>query len=142
MAHSLGARVFGTGVRMSAATASTMMLASLVHRGSPWTGLNAMTNALGLGRRRPKAKFEGASTWLGLGVLVGGLFLTAAIYEAIARSPDRRGMLSGALVGMAGFAVDRFLLPDALVRSLRYSLGSIGTVAKYTALGVSTITNR
>jgi hypothetical protein len=123
---------------MAVATGTTMVLAATVHRGSPWAGLNAMTNALGFDHRRPKARFDGARSLLGVGILVGGLVGFAALYEAaLARLPWRRGIVSGALAGLGGFAVDRWLLPDALVPSFERTLGRGGTTAKYVALGLA-----
>jgi hypothetical protein len=143
MARSLISRSLVTGARMSIATGVTMLLASALHRGSPWAGFNAMTNAVGIGGRRPKARFDGARTLLGLGTLVGGSAVTAAMYEAaLARMPRRRGLASGMLTALAGYAIDRFVLPSAVVPSFVRTLGPGGTLAKYTALGLAAASRR
>jgi hypothetical protein len=130
-------RTLSTTARMSAATSLTMVLASAFHRGAPWAGINAMTRAVEPDRRTPK-KFVSARTLLGLAVLTGGLGVTSAIYEAaLARAPRRRGMVTGTLVALSGYAIDRWLLPKPLLRSFERNMGPVGTFAKYAAIALA-----
>jgi hypothetical protein len=131
-------RALNTAARTSIAASGTMLVASAVHRGAPWAGINAMTNAFGLGTRRPSAHFQGKHTLLGLGILCGGLALMSAVYEvALGRAPRRRGMLSGRAFALAGYGIDRLLLPNRLLTSFERGMGPTGTFAKYAALGIA-----
>jgi hypothetical protein len=123
---------------MSLSTGATLMLTSMRKRGSPWAGFNAMTNAIGLAGRRPSARFKGSETLLGVGILVGGIFVMSVAQEAaLARWPKHRKLLSPVLVSAGGYLIDRYLLPKNMVSGLKRSLGPLGTVAKYTVLGLS-----
>jgi hypothetical protein len=131
-------RAFMTAMRTSMAASACMLVASTAHRGAPWAGINAMTNALGLGTRRPSARFQGQRTLLGFGILCGGLALMSGVYEAaLDRPPRRRGVLSGAAFALAGYGIDRLLLPSQVLESFERGMGPVGTFAKYAALGVA-----
>lgn len=126
-----------TTARTSSVVGGCMLLASALHRGAPWAGINAMTNALALGSRRPSGHFQGRRTLLGLGILCGGLALMSGMYEAALRlAPSRRGILSGTAFALTGYGIDR-LLPAKLLASFRHGMGPVGTFAKYTALGIA-----
>ncbi len=130
-------RALSTTVRMTAAAGVTMMVASAMHRGAPWAGINAMERAVVPGRRTPK-RFLSNRTLLGLAVLTVGLGATSAVYEAaLERAPRKRGMLSGALLAFGGYAIDRWLLPKQLLRDFERNLGPVGTFAKYASLALA-----
>jgi hypothetical protein len=130
-------RTLSTTARMSAAASMTMLLASTLHRGAPWAGINAMTRAVQPDRRTPK-KFASERSLLGLAVLTVGLGATCAIYEAaLARAPRQRGMVTGTLLALSGYAIDRWLLPKPLLRSFERTMGPVGTFAKYAALALA-----
>ena len=130
-------RTLSTTARMAAAAGVTMMVASALHRGSPWAGINAMTRAVEPHRRTPR-KFVSNRTALGFAVLTVGLGATTAFYEAaLARAPHRRGMVSGALLAFTGYAIDRWLLPRQLLRDFDHTMGPVGTFAKYASLALA-----
>lgn len=130
-------RTLATTARMSVAASATMLFASAVHRGAPWAGINAMNRALD-GHARTAKSFAPERSLLGLAILVGGLGVTCALYEAaLARHPHRRGMLSGVLLALGGYAIDRFVLPKQLLRDFERTMGPVGTFAKYSALALA-----
>ena len=131
-------RAISTAARASAVVSGCMLLASSLHGGAPWAGINAMTNAVGRGARRPNAHFQGKQTLLGMGILCGGLPVMSGVYEAaLNRMPSRRGVLSGTAFALAGYGIDRLLLPAKLLQSFGRSMGPTGTFAKYAALGIA-----
>jgi hypothetical protein len=130
-------RTCSTAIVSSAAATATMLLSGALHRDAPWAGINAMTSAIG-GRPAPSG-FQRNRTLLGLGILVGGLTAMSAVYElALERAPGRRGLFTGALFALGGYAIDRWLLPKQLLRNFQRGMGPVGTFAKYAALGIAT----
>jgi hypothetical protein len=127
-----------TGVTMAAATTATMVVSSLFKSKSPWAGINAMATGIGVGGRRPSKTFEASTTPAGLGALVGGMLVWGLGYEAALAAAGRRSsVLTGALSALGGYAFDRLFLADHLVPNFRKTMGTLGTVAKYTALGLA-----
>ena len=113
-----------------------MLLASTAHRRAPWAGLNAMTRVLEP-NRRTRRDFAPDRTLRGLGVLVLGLAAMSVVYEAaLARHPRRRGMVSGSLFALSGYALDRWLMPKQLLRDFERNMGPTGTFAKYAAIAL------
>jgi hypothetical protein len=115
-----------------------MVVASLFKSKSPWAGINAMATGIGVGGRRPSKEFEAVTTPAGLGALVGGMLVWGLGYEAALAATGRRSsVLTGALSALGGYAFDRLFLADHLVPNFRKTMGTLGTVAKYTALGLA-----
>jgi hypothetical protein len=127
-----------TGATLAAATTATMLISSTFKSKSPWAGLNAMATAVGVGGRRPSKSFGPVATPAGLGVLVGGMLVWGLGYEAALAATGRRSSLfTGALSALGGYAFDRLILPDHLVPNFQKTMGTLGTLAKYTALGLA-----
>lgn len=96
-----------------------------------------MTYALP-GHRGSATAFATKGTLLGAGILIGGLGAMSAVYEvALDHGSRKHGLLSGGLFGLAGYAIDRWLLPQNLLREFRRRMGGLGTFAKYTALALA-----
>ncbi|WP_129349299.1 hypothetical protein [Sorangium cellulosum] len=132
-----------TGAALTAATLCTMMAASTLERGSPWAAMNAMATAVGLGRRRVSDRFDPVATPVGIAALTGGMLLWGIGYEKALRATGRRsGALTGAMSAVAGFLVDDLILPDRLMKSFRRTMGVLGTVSKYVALGAASAASR
>jgi hypothetical protein len=114
------------------------MISAIFKSKSPWAGINAMATAIGVGGRRPSKSFGPVATPTGLGLLVGGMLVWGIGYEAaLSASGQRSSALTGALSAIGGYAFDRLILPDHLVPNFRKTMGTLGTVAKYTALGIA-----
>jgi hypothetical protein len=97
-----------------------------------------MATAVGVGGRRPSKSFGSVATPAGLGTLVGGMLLWGLGYEAALAATGRRSsLLTGALSALGGYAFDRLVLPDHLVPNFQKTMGTLGTIAKYTALGLA-----
>lgn len=127
-----------TGVVLAAATAGTMMVASVAKRGSPWAAMNAMATAIGIGGRRVGDRFDPAITPAGMALLAGSLLVWGIAYEgALASTRRRSGLLTGALSGASGYAFDRLLLPKRVIPNFRRKMGVLGTTGKYVALGLA-----
>lgn len=75
-------RSLGSALAMSIATGATMMLASKLRSGSPWSGLNTMSGALRLGPKKAKKRFDVRATMAGAGVLLAGFAVLAGLYRA------------------------------------------------------------
>jgi len=121
-----------TGAALAVATTATVMLASSVERGSPWAGVNAMATGFGVGGRRVRDGFALKVTPAGFLFLTGGLVAMGMAYEAsIAEAGRRSTLFTGALLGLAGYALDRFILADPLVPNFRRKMSILGTAAKY-----------
>ncbi|MGK4003978.1 hypothetical protein WMF31_15200 [Sorangium sp. So ce1036] len=132
-----------TGAALTAATLCTMMAASTLERGSPWAAMNAMATAVGLGRRRVSDRFDPVATPAGIAALTGGMLLWGIGYEKALRATGRRsGALTGSMSAVAGFLVDDLILPDRLMKSFRRTMGVLGTVGKYVALGAASAASR
>jgi hypothetical protein len=130
-----------TGTAITAATATAMMVAAGVERGSPWAGFNAMATAVGA--RRVPDDFDMDVTPLGFGVLAGGLLLWGGAYEAVLSAVGRRStLLTGVASGLGGYLVDRLLLPRRLVPAFRSAMGVGGVFAKYAALALASAASR
>src|SRR4051794_40063027 len=63
--------VVTSALAMSAACLGTLLAASAVHSGSPWTGLNALPRGLPLISGRPSTGFDIRLAAIGLGTIVG-----------------------------------------------------------------------
>lgn len=138
MMNPLVTRGLKTGATIAAATTATMMISAIFKSKSPWAGINAMATAIGVGGRRPSKSFGPVATPTGLGLLVGGMLVWGIGYEAaLSASGQRSSALTGALSAIGGYAFDRLILPDHLVPNFRKTMGTLGTVAKYTALGIA-----
>ncbi|UQA54669.1 alpha/beta fold hydrolase [Polyangium aurulentum] len=121
-----------TGAALAVATTGTIMLASSVESGSPWAGVNAMATGFGVGGRRVRDGFALKVTPAGFVFLTGGLVAMGMAYEAsVAAAGRRSNLFTGALLGIAGFVLDRFLLAAPLVPNFRRKMGIVGTAAKY-----------
>ena len=130
-------RVLKSGALMSSACTLSMITASLLERSSPWTALNAMASGIGIGGRRPSDR-SGPVTAVGGGLLVGGLFLWAGLYQGVLAVCRRRPSLAtGAVAALGGFLVDRILLHRTLMPAFRHALGRAGMLAKYTAIALA-----
>jgi hypothetical protein len=137
MATPILSRTYATAAASSAAATATMLLSAALHRDAPWAGINAMTTVLPGGGRTP-LRFQRKRSLLGLGILVGGLTAMSAVYEvALKRAPARRGLISGALFALGGYAIDRWLLPNRVLRNFQRGMGPVGTFAKYAALAIA-----
>lgn len=131
-----------TGVTLATATTVTMGIASIFKSGSPWAGINAMASAAGVGGRRPRRHFASVATPVGLTVLTGGMLLWGIGYEAaLAKSGKRSSALTGAVSALAGYVLDRFILPDQLQPNFHKTMGRTGTFVKYIALGTASATS-
>lgn len=131
-----------TGVTLAAATTVTMGIASIFKSGSPWAGINAMASATGIVGRRPRRHFAAVATPVGLSVLTGGMLLWGIGYEAaLAKSGRRSSVLTGAVSALAGYVLDRFILPDQLQPNFHKTMGRTGTFVKYIALGTASATS-
>jgi hypothetical protein len=131
-------RTLGSTLAMTAACGATMLVASQLRSGSPWAGLNAMATAVGLGPRRARKHFDGATTLAGAGVLAAGFLAYAVVYEGVlAATGRRRSLLTGLVAGLGGYATDQLLLRRELFPNFRRTLGDGGTFAKYAALGLA-----
>jgi hypothetical protein len=96
-----------------------------------------MTSAIGGGPA--PSRYRRKRTLLGLGILIGGLTAMSSVYElSLKRAPGRRGLVTGALFALGGYALDRWLLPKQLLRNFHRGMGPVGTFAKYAALGIAT----
>lgn len=138
MMNSVVTRGLKTGATLAAATSATMMISAIFKSKSPWAGFNAMATAIGVGGRRPSKSFGPVATPTGLGLLVGGMLVWGIGYEAaLSASGQRSSALTGALSAIGGYAFDRLILPDHLVPNFRKTMGTLGTVEKYTALGIA-----
>lgn len=127
-----------TGLALTAASMTTMVVASAFERRSPWAGLNAMATAAGIGGRRARDRFDAAVTPAGIGLLAGGLLLWGLGYAAALGATQRRSSLvTGALSGLGGYALDRWILPSWLLPNFRRTLGPVGTTGKYVALALA-----
>lgn len=132
-----------TGAALTAATMCTMMAASTLERGSPWASMNAMATAVGVGKRRVSDRFTPVGTPVGIAVLTGGMLLWGIGYETALHATGRRkSALTGAMSAVAGFLVDDLLLPDRLMKNFRRTMGVLGTVSKYVALGIASAAGR
>jgi pimeloyl-ACP methyl ester carboxylesterase len=127
-----------TGAALAVATTATVMVASCVESGSPWAGVNAMATGFGVGGRRVRDGFCLKTSPAGFVFLTGGLIAMGMAYEASLAAVGRRSTLStGALHGLAGFVLDRFILADPLVPNFRRKMGIFGTAAKYLSVVVT-----
>ena len=132
------ARGLTSGATMAAATATTMMIASSLARGSPWAGLNVMATTIGVGGRRAPVRFDPQATPAGLAVLIGGLLAWGLLYEgALAATHRQRSPATAALSGALGYVVDKVALPSRVVPNFRRTMGLGGTIAKYAALAIA-----
>jgi hypothetical protein len=134
--------VLSSGLAMSAACIGSIMVASTLHRGSPWAGLNAVTSGLGIVGRRPPTRFNARLTAISVGTIVGGSLVVAALANLL--TPARGiGRIGGGLLAAGGsYAMDRFLMRKTLLPALTSSLGPIGTVLKYGMIGVGAMLGR
>lgn len=127
-----------TGAVLAASTAGVMMIASRVESGSPWAGLNAMATAVGVGERPLRDRFDAAVTPVGIAVLTGGLLAWGVAYEgALAATHRRGGLLTGALSGALGYALDRLVLPSRVVSNFRRATGLGGMIATYATVALA-----
>jgi protease I len=127
-----------TGLALAAAAGASMMISSAVERGSPWAGINAMVTASGVGRLRARDRFDSAATPVGLLLLTGGLLALGVASEPALGAVRRRSpVLAGALSGLGAYAIDRFVLPDRVLRDFRRKMGPAGTAAKVLALALA-----
>lgn len=127
-----------TGAAMTAACGATMAISSFVQRGSPWAGLNAMATGTGVRKRRFGVDYDADVTPIGLAVLAGGLLAHGIVYQRLlGKSARRRPIAAGIVSALAGYALDRYVLPDQVLPSFRRSMGPAGTFAKYAALGLA-----
>jgi hypothetical protein len=121
-----------TGAALAVATTATVMVASSLESGSPWAGVNAMATGFGVGGRRVRDGFCLKTSPAGFLFLTGGVVAMGVAYEAALAAAGRRSTFyTGALHGLAGFVLDRFILADPLVPNFRRKMGVVGTVAKY-----------
>jgi protease I len=115
-----------------------MVISSIIERGSPWAGLNAMATAVGVRKRRVPDRFDPDITPTGMLVLAGGLLLWGIAYQgALGTVRRRRPLLAGLLSGLGGYLVDTAVLPDWLMPNFRRKMGPLGTAAKYIAIGAA-----
>jgi len=127
-----------TGVALTAASGTTMMISSAIERGSPWAGLNAMATALGVQKRRVSDRFTTDVTPYGMGALAGGLLIWGLAYQGALKLGGRRSpIVAGVLSALGGYAFDKLVLPDRVVPNFRRKMGKGGTFAKYVAIGVA-----
>jgi hypothetical protein len=134
--------VLTSGLGMSAAAIGALVVGSMLHRGSPWQGVNAITSGLGLSGRRAPARFDARLALVSLAMIVGGSMAVAAITNKVtpARGVGRIG--SGLLAGLGSYAGDRLLMKRQFLPALRHSLGPVGTAVMYGAIGLAAITAR
>lgn len=136
--NSLITRGLRTGATLAVATTATMVVSSLFKSKSPWAGINAMATGIGVGGRRPSKEFEAGTTPAGLGAVVGGMLVWGLGYEAaLAAAGQRSSVFTGALSALGGYAFDRLFLADHLVPNFRKTMGTVGTIAKYTVVGLA-----
>lgn len=127
------------GTLMAGATLGTMVLASSIERRSPWSGFNAMANAIGYGRLRTPDTFDSKRTLAGVALLAGGLVAWGLAYEETYSLAKRRpALVGGVLAGLLGYAFDAIVLPKEVRRGFRRKMGLPGMIAKYVTLGVAT----
>ncbi len=126
-----------TGAVLTAATMCTMMAASTIKRGSPW----AATERHGGGGRPRGRRVSAGSTRSPLRQDRGarrGLLAWGIGYEkALDAAGQRGGALTGALSALGGFLLDDLVLPGRLMTGPRATMGVVGTVGEYVALGVA-----
>ena len=77
----MASRTISSTLVLSLVSGAAMLLASQVRSGSPWTGLNGVAVALGLGPRHAKRRFDANATLVGAGALAAGLLLFAALCQ-------------------------------------------------------------
>lgn len=112
-----------TGLAMSAGCLASVIAASALHRGSPWTGLNAITAGLGLASRRPSDRFDPQRALVGLGAILVGSIVVAAMQDRLATGLGKGRFGRGALAGLGIWAVDRYALRGEMMPALERSMG-------------------
>jgi hypothetical protein len=134
--------VLTSGLAMSAACIGSLLVASALHRGAPWAGVNAVTSGLGLVGRRPPTSFDARLAAISFGSIVGGSLIVAALANKL--TPARGfGRIGGGILAAAGsFAMDRFLMRRTLMPALKRSLGPVGMAVTYGAIGLAAILGR
>jgi hypothetical protein len=130
--------VLPTVLGMSAACLGSVLVASAVHRGSPWAGLNALSSGIGLVGRRPPSRFVPRLAAIGVGTILGGSLVVGSIVSKL--GVGRVG--SGVLASVASYGMDRLLMRRTLFPALTSSLGPVGTVLKYAAIGIGAMLGR
>ncbi|MDB4939572.1 MAG: putative rane protein [Labilithrix sp.] len=139
--------VISSALAMSAACLGSVLVASARRRGSPWAGLNAVSRGLGFGGRgllgrRVSRRFDARLGAIGLGTIIGGSLVVAAIANRL--TPSRgMGRIAGGILAAAGsYAMDRYLMKRPLLPALTRSLGRRGAMMKYGAIGLGSILGR
>lgn len=84
------ARGLKMGAALAASAAGAVMIASSLQGRSPWAGLNAMANSVGVGKRRRRARFDASVTPIGFAVLAGEMLACGLLFEAGATAVSSR----------------------------------------------------
>ena len=134
--------VLTSGLGMSAAGLAALVIGSTLHRRSPWSGINAITGGLGLVGRRSRRRFDTGLTAVSLATIVGGSLVVAAIANKLTPSRGIGRIGGGVLAALGSLAIDRFLMRRQLLPALTHSLGPVGTIAKYGAIGLGAMLGR
>lgn len=130
-------KVLTPGLAMSAAGIASVLTASAIHHGSPWSGLNALSSGIGLVGTRPPKRFDPLLALASVAMFVAGSVAMVGIQQRLPRGIARNRLGTAVSIGLGCFGSDRFLLRRTLVPALLDSLGRGGTVFKYAAMGTA-----
>jgi hypothetical protein len=135
--------VVSRGLAMSGACLAALIGTSMLHSRSAWAGINSLHEGLPFVGRRVRSEFSPRLAAIGIGTVIGGSLLMSLIHQPIARTRIGRSRIGTGLIASVGsFAMDRFVMQRALVPSLRNSLGPVGMILKYGAIGLAAALGR
>jgi len=126
--------VIGSTLAMSGACIASVLIASAMRRGNPLESFSMMGEGLPFVRKRTRA-YRTSHVLGGIGAIIGGSMLLAALNPRIGRRVQHRPLFRGALATLSAIGMDALMMGPSYIGKLVSKLGPGGTALKYGAIG-------